>query len=260
MEAPSAPTYMLPGEAPEDVVARLVAYVEQEQRQIDQHPVYGMPPNHYQPDAPQGVASPGAYQQPRFDASYSMMERVLQGLHNLDTQDDPIAARRPPGVTMVNPVSGIPDQEYGRHALVRPYVEPGTVPFRAVSARVSVGAGSHPQQRRQSHVEPVTQPQWPVQDLDELPRRATSRTVPVEAAEETSEIVNPRWLRDEELDRKFAKFMEAWEESDIEEERRGRHRRETRFERISKRIGLGLGVIAASSAVIYAGIELFSRK
>jgi hypothetical protein len=84
--------------------------------------------------------------------------------------------------------------------------------------------------------------------------------VPVEAAEETSEIVNPRWLRDEELDRKFAKFMEAWEESDIEEERRGRHRRETRFERISKRIGLGLGVIAASSAVIYAGIELFSRK
>lgn len=268
MEAMSAPTHMLPGEAPEDVVARLVAYVEQEQRQINQHPVYGMPPNHYQPDAPEAVASPGHQVPLQFaDPSYSMMERVLHGLRTLDTEDDPIASRRPSEVTMVNSVSGVPAGDtdydtYGRHALVRPYappyVEPETTPFRAVEpARVLVGAGAHPQQRRQQYVEPAAQPAWPTQDVDELPRRVVGR---ISQAEITDEIPEPRWLRDADLDRKFAKFLEAWEESDAEEERRGRHRRETRFERISKRIGLSLGVIAASSAIIYAGMEWLSQK
>lgn len=263
MEAMAAPTHMLPGESPEEVVARLVAYVEwQDQQQIDQHPVYGMPPNHYQVDAPQNVAPPAKHRAPQFDASYSMMERVLQGLRSLDTENDPIVSRRPS--EMVNPVSGVPaDWGYDGHSLVRPYVEPDTRPFRAVAAPVAVAEPLFPQQTGVLFAPEETAWDIPVvPSAEPLPRRRDGSLTPAPEApaEVTDEIPDPRWLRDEELDRKFAKFMETWEESDAEEERRGRHRRETRFERISKRIGLSLGVIAASSAVIYAGIELLSRK
>jgi hypothetical protein len=258
MEAMAPPTHMLPGESPEEVVARLVAYVEYEQRQIDQHPVYGMPPNHYQPGAPEQVASPVPYEPLQCDTTYSTMERVLLGLRNLDTENDPIASRRP-DVTMVNPVSGVPtDWGYDGHSLVRPYIEePVTRPFRAVSAPVPVVPGGFPQHRGNLFATETVPDLPPIQEAEQLPRRARRQ---VAEAEETDEVVNPRWLRDEELDKKFAKFMGAWEEADAEESLKGRHRRETRFERISKRIGLGIGVIAASSAVIYAGIELLSRK
>lgn len=265
MEAMAAPTYILPGEAPEDIVARLVAYVEQEQRQIDTHPIYGMPPNHYQVGAPENAEAPGRHRLPQFDASQPMLERVLRGLHSLDTENDPVASRRPSNMDMVNPISGVPtDWGYDGHSLVRPYVEPATTPFRAVSAPVPVIPGGFPQHRGDLYAAEETAWDIPaVPPTEQLPRRRDGSMARVEEespAEVTDEITDPRWLRDEELDKKFARFMGAWEEADEEESRRGRHRMETRFERISKRIGLGLGVIAASSAVIYAGIELLSRK
>jgi biopolymer transport protein ExbB/TolQ len=70
----------------------------------------------------------------------------------------------------------------------------------------------------------------------------------------------PAWLADEVLDRKFAEFMKSWDDEPGQDAHQARHRRErTRMERISARIGAGLGAIATVAAVAYAGLELYSR-
>ncbi len=78
---------------------------------------------------------------------------------------------------------------------------------------------------------------------------------PIRSAEEQTTAV-------EAIDRKFIDFMQAWDDPSTETRGRyrGTHRRETRVERITARIGASIGVLAAASTIAYAGIEYFTNR
>ncbi|HEU4914379.1 MAG TPA: hypothetical protein VFT16_03170 [Candidatus Saccharimonadales bacterium] len=233
MESMTAPTYMHPGEPPEEVLQRLITYVNQEQ--LNQGPTYEQVPNAYQPSE-YGGYTPGRHAQ--HDTSPPIMEptQVPNGIRRFAMHANPIEPRRPAHAA---PVRDKPHNfDDSAQASMRPQqqVEPTGEVEALPETRYRRSAAPHTTTGRQ-------------------PRRRGGRSSVLPDGS-----TGFRYLSEEELDRRFDEFMKGWDEPNTPPRESFRHRRQiSRIEKISARLGLGLGFLAMAATVAYSGFELYSR-